>query len=145
MNKIGTLYLDPKHYASEANQTVGAPIVGPNMEVLIANRRESDSALTPAGEKVLEQVRYHFKANYNVKVYIRWSRFAGCSTCPCSPGFNIMVAKEDFFLSRFERRGAQRDARMWSIWGQEDGTLDLRVPTSDYWPIRTPNTLSGLA
>lgn len=142
MNKIGSLFLNPSHFASEANQTIGAPIIGPNMEQLILNRRGANSELTPAGNSVLAQVRWHFKSNHNVKVYIRWSRYAGCSTCPCSPGFNIMVDREDFLPSPWGRRDIE--ARLWHIWVNENASLDIRAPQSD-WPIKKPESLVGLA
>lgn len=144
MNKIGTLFLDAEHYASQANKTVGQPIIGTNMEQLIENRRGANSELTPAGEAILSKVRSYFKANLHVKVYIRWSRYAGCSSCPCSPGFNIMVSNEDFFLERWNRKGNNRDACSWAIWTKRDGTLDIRDPKSD-WPVKKPTTLVGLA
>lgn len=127
MKKIGVLYLSPEHFQSEAAQTIGAPLVGPNLEQIFRNRRAVDGRLTPLGYQMQRATIAYFKANYGIDVVLRWSRKAGCSMCPCSPGFVIKSAQARYYGRLGKKYGAQE----FNVW-VEGNKLDPRPPSSEY-------------
>lgn len=86
--KIGELFLRGECFADEANQTIGAPALS---EEVFLNRRRVTSRLTEEGKAAKKLVIEHFKSEYGLDIKLRWSAYCGCSMCPCSPGFNIIV------------------------------------------------------
>lgn len=87
---VAEYYPHNSHYADEANQTIGQPLT--SMTVL-QNRRNVSKKLNEKGNKVLQRVVEHFEAKFKDigDVKVEFSRYCGCSMCPCSPGFKIFV------------------------------------------------------
>lgn len=141
--KLGAAYLDSSMFLDEANQTTGTPIIGPNMEQLINNRRNVTSRLTEAGKEALRMIKAKFRREYNVDVALRWDIHAGCGGCPCSPGFSIKIPTEQ--LNKYTRNYSSRlrEDEQFKVWVNEDGSLDFRIPK--WLPIEVPSTLVGLA
>jgi hypothetical protein len=116
---IGELYLAKNGFRDEANQTIGAPLVGQNFEKIFLNRRSVTGKLTDAGKQALVAVAERINKEFGVTVTFGWSTKTGCSMCPCSPGFKI------FFDSKHPGRRSTEEKRM-RIWVDEDGKIDFR-------------------
>lgn len=122
MKKIAVLSLQSKFFQDEANQTVGAAGVGPNAMKIFQNRRNVTSRLTQEGKNMKQKLVDFFKETYGIDAKLIWSIKAGCSMCPCSPGFNIMT--EDINV---KRRWVLRRGDYLYIWAEtkKDGTDGL--------------------
>ena len=127
--RIGTFYLSARHFQDEANQTVGKPGVGPNMMEIFQNRRSVTGRLTDLGKQAKKNVVEYFKKTYGVKVKLWWSQKAGCTMCPCSPGFMIMAEIEVGSGIYFPRSSHHNRDNKVTI-HMKDGTevFDIREP-----------------
>ena len=146
MKKIGVLYLNAEHFESEAAQTIGTPIIGPDMKQRILNRRRVDGRLTLLGKELKRQTIAYFKEKFGIDVILCWSRNAGCSMCPCSPGF-VIKSNSASYYGRLEYevgpRGFRRTfSRAFNVW-ITDGKLDPHVP--EHLPFAIPDILVGTA
>ena len=126
MKKIGVFYLRSEHFVDEANKTVGQPGVGPDAMKVFENRRKVTCRVTPQGRVLKEKAIEYFKKKYKIDVILCWSRFAGCSMCPCSPGFVIKTANEN--IRYFGR--PQREELF--IMGTDEGKLEFYQVPNDY-------------
>lgn len=134
---IGVVYLDSKFFNDEAAETMGKPIVGADMAKIIANRRAVKGRLTLAGQKALWEAEEFLLHKYGewLDLEIKWDRHAGCSTCPCSPGFKVKLetegwAKPQDFRER-SLRGSQRGREIepkFTMWVDKNGKHDFRAP-----------------
>lgn len=123
MRKIGTFFPDAEHYADEANSTIGQPLLS---QQVLDNRRNASSKLTPVGQHLLRKVEEYFSRTFGVAVMLKWSKNAGCSSCPCSPGFNIHTSEEE--LQPFYRPLKRiRDSNKFDIF-VKGMALDVRLP-----------------
>jgi hypothetical protein len=116
----GVFFFGDGYYEGEAEKTIGEPIVGPDMEKRVQNRRNVKGKLTPKGQKFLEGVKEHFKTMYGLDVKFVWCVYCGCSMCPCSPGYNIKT------VSNIELPRLKEDDRF-DVY-VEDDELDIREP-----------------
>ena len=125
MIRIGSLFLPSEAFQDEANQTIGAPAFS---DEVIGNRRNVTSRLTPAGQIFQQSVIALFKSKYKVDVVLRWNIHCGCTMCPCSPGFNILLKSVPQPVSTFSFRGRLRDEQRFNVWVKQHGRIDCRVP-----------------
>ncbi len=123
MNKIGVLYLDREHFADEANQSIGAPALTSSV---VMKRRAVTSRLSNVGAKMKFGAIDFIKKTFGVDVKLQWSQYAGCSMCPCSPGFNILTESKNLpdGLKSYYRRKIREQERF-SIF-IKDSSYDLR-------------------
>lgn len=126
MKKIGVLYLEPEHFLDEANKTIGLPLVGPDLPQIFRNRRQVTNRLNDAGKRMKSEAVHYFKKTFNIDVILRWSIHAGCSMCPCSPGFVILTDNQN---TRYY--GRLKDNQEINIWVKA-GRLDVRLPENEY-------------
>ena len=113
MRKIGTLHMDGKYFNDEASETMGAPGLTPE---ILSNRRKVTGQLTKEGKEWKKFVIDWFKCEYGVDVKLSWSIYAGCSMCPCSPGFVIRIDNDKVI--------GPRTYKSWS-------TISKRLVTND--------------
>ena len=120
--RIGTLYLSTEHFTDDANQTIGKPSIGPNMGELIQNRRNVTNHVNFEGSVAKLKVAEYFLNTYGIQVKFQWSISAGCTMCPCSPGFKIIAEVSMQYNSRI------REKERFDVWVRKDNTLDVRAP-----------------
>lgn len=131
MKKIGVLYMDGTFFNDEAAKTMGMPAIA---GVVIKNRRAVTGKLTEAGKAWKKKVVAWFMKHYGVEVKLRWSRYAGCSMCPCSPGFKIMVDVNNIFgpLKLRQWSSTYKKVRTYenehNIWINSNNLVDCRFP-----------------
>lgn len=101
MKRIGSLYLSSEHFKSEENKTIGMPLVGEDFATILNNRRNTNSKLEDSGKEIKNNVAKYLKDKYGINVKFVFDRYCGCSRCPCSPGFKIIIDenKEDLNFS----------------------------------------------
>ena len=118
--RVGTLYLEGVHFADEANKTVGEPCIGPEASTIIGNRRLVTDRLSDLGKRAIQRVKEYFKKEYNLEIKLKWSIHAGCTMCPCSPGFKIyiMAADKPWWL-----RTHDADDHRLDVWVNTNGSL----------------------
>jgi hypothetical protein len=138
MKRIGTLYLSSEHFLDEANETIGAPAVGQNMIDIIQNRRNVTARASDLGKLVKVKVKLFFKETFGLDVKLQWDRKAGCTVCPCSPGFKISVPNDQLNkLNVWETLSEKRQNRI-VIWGKDEN-LDVRY--AKYDPFKKPQVM----
>jgi len=121
--KIGGVYLESRHYIDEANQTIGKPAIDGDV---IVNRRNVTNKLTEEGKEILENVKKYFENVHGLEVKLSFSKYCGCSQCPCSPGYEIKaVVDPSANISR------TKDEDRYSIFVNDDDTLDVRPPKNN--------------
>lgn len=108
--RIGTLYLTSKYFLDEANSTMGQPMLSAE---IMQNRRNVTSRLTLAGQGRIADVLHRFKER-GMDVELKWSKNAGCTMCPCSPGFKISMEVEKYSYRKID------------VWVGDDGTSSFR-------------------
>ena len=126
--RIGRFFLDERFFESPANKTIGKPIVGPDMETILENRRNVTSLVNREGKQIQEKVYAYFMDNYGLRTKLSWSKMAGCSMCPCSPGFRI-VAIVDRDCKPY---ASFKENCHFRIFTNADGDLDIRQPKNSY-------------
>ncbi len=110
MRKLGQLHLESEHFVDEANKTVGAPAISPE---LIRNRRHVTSRVNELGKTVKTKVIKYFKTTFDLDITLHWSKKAGCSMCPCSPGFIIRADREQLKDKTGGRLSEDYQIRIW--------------------------------
>lgn len=123
---VGELFFDEMFYADEANKTVCQP--GLTSEVLM-NRRNVTDKLTEEGKKMLERVKKELTEELvsGVKVSFVFSKYCGCSMCPCSPGFKVIVNYPVDI-----KVGRSTDESRFHVWVDKD-TMEFRQPSKVYY------------
>ena len=123
MKSIGDVYLDPSFFNDEESKTIGKPAMGPDLNLIIENRRKAKGRLTAEGQihlnKILDEIKKIFKNN---EVKAMWDRHCGCSMCPCSPGYRIKINREVRSLEKYR----------FSLWVGEDGSYRFARPDYDF-------------
>lgn len=123
MKSIGEVYLDPSFFKDEASKTIGQPAMGPDVDLIIQNRRKTKGRLTAEGQihlnKILDEIKKIFKNN---EIKAMWDRHCGCSMCPCSPGYRIKINREVRSLGKYR----------FSLWVGEDGSYKFARPDYDF-------------
>lgn len=123
MKSIGELYFDSSFFRDEESKTIGQPLIGPNIETLVKNRRGAKGHLTPVGREILEKISSQVSETLGgIKIKVVWDRHCGCSMCPCSPGYRI---KGDISFR-------STDKTRFSIFVNEDGKVDFSKPQSSW-------------
>jgi hypothetical protein len=117
MKKIGCISLEPIHFNEPAAQTIGAPGITPE---ILENRRLVTGRLSVKGQTTLDQIKEEFRKRYGVEVRFRWSQYAGCTMCPCSPGFNVLVEGDQVRSKRLTE-----DYRV-NVYASGDSGFDFR-------------------
>ena len=126
--RIAEVYMNAKSFADEANKTIGAPAI---TEEVILNRRKVTGRLTEIGEINKQKVIDYFKTNYSIDVKLKWNVKCGCSSCPCSPGFDVMV-EETAISSAWIFRGRGKGCLRVNIWFEDCGDMKVREPKTNY-------------
>ncbi len=116
--RIGNLFLNPEHFVDKENKTIGKPAFD---ETILSNRKNATNKVTEAGEKLKKEVADYFKKEFNIDVYFKWNILCGCSACPCSPGFDVMV-NSDIAIRKMT------EAKRFTFFVKDDGSLDIRKP-----------------
>ena len=123
MKSIGEVYLDPSFFKDEASKTIGQPAMGPDVDLIIQNRRKTKGRLTAEGQihlnKILDEIKKIFKNN---EIKAMWDRHCGCSMCPCSPGYRIKINREVRSLEKYR----------FSLWVGEDGSYRFARPDFEF-------------
>lgn len=123
MKSIGEVYLDPSFFKDEASKTIGQPAMGPDVNLIIQNRRKTKGRLTAEGQihlnKILDEMKRILKTD---EVKAVWNKFCGCSMCPCSPGYRIKINREVKSLEKYR----------FSLWVGEDGSYKFARPDYDF-------------
>jgi hypothetical protein len=125
--KCGGIYLNSANFAEDAGKTVGKALINKDADLYetVANRRSVKGKLTPAGDKALKKALEELqKAHPGKKFSIKWSIYAGCNMCPCSPGY---VIYEEADLKSWEQARGQEDKKIDCFIGPK-GKIDLRLP-----------------
>ena len=122
MRKIGVLYLDGEHFKDDANQTIGKPALTPDV---IGNRRAVSARVNELGILVKSKAKLFFKEKYDFDIDLKWSKKAGCSMCPCSPGFNISIPNNQLEGQHYAKRVSEDDQI--NIWGNK-GEVQVNYP-----------------
>lgn len=125
--RIGGVFMSAKNYADEANQTIGAPLV-PNLETVLMNRRNVTNRLSKTGLEAKEKIIKFFKKEYGLEVELVWDIHAGCTMCPCSPGYKIMVK----FNRDYERYSRLREQDKFKIFVGGRGGLKIEKPSATW-------------
>lgn len=123
MKSIGEVYLDPSFFNDEASKTIGQPAMGPDVDLIIQNRRKTKGRLTAEGQiqlnKIVDEIKKIYKNN---EIKAMWDRHCGCSMYPCSPGYRIKVNREVRSLEKYR----------FSLWVGEDGSYKFARPDYDF-------------
>lgn len=116
--RIGQIFLSPSHFQDAAAKTMGQPALS---DEVISNRRAVRGKLNEKGKQALERIAAEFERRFDVHVTFKWSLKAGCSMCPCSPGFNayIAVPEGQLFVSRL------REEERVDVWVADDGSFRM--------------------
>ena len=122
MKSIGELYFDNSFFNDEESKTIGQPLIGPNIETIMSNRRGAKGHLTPEGRIILDHILTKLSSVLGVKVKAVWDRHCGCSMCPCSPGYRI---KADLPFS-------SKDTTRFNMWVDKNGEFRYDIPKSSY-------------
>lgn len=88
---------------------------------------------TPGFEKVRSFVSGQFG---NAKVYLSFNRYAGCSCCPCSPGFNVLVKstpENASLILRYTQYHRPRRNERWAFFEDEAGKITIRCDFDTHW------------
>jgi len=126
MKSIGELYFSNNFFLDEESKTIGQPAIGENMMTILKNRRGVKGMLTPKGMEILKKVEQKIgKVFGGRKVKLKWDKYCGCSMCPCSPGFRVMID--------FTTGGTFREEHRFNLWINKDGSFDFRVPENPYY------------
>lgn len=122
--KIGGLYLfDEKFWQDQANKTIGQPGVSGE---IFQNRKRVTQKVTPDGEAIKQKTIQYFKDTYGIDVFLKWNIYCGCSMCPCSPGFDIVVTDV------VPQKRSQEDLRF-DVFVKDNDELDVREPKYKWW------------
>ena len=126
--RIGTLYMGGEFFEDEANQTIGAPALS---NEVINNRRRVTEKTTNVGTAIRKRVIEFFKENYDIDVVLKWNIYAGCTMCPCSPGFAIIAINTDMkecdlfdSWTQFRPRGRHATEMMIDFWAAKSWAKD---------------------
>lgn len=85
---IGNFFPDSKMYNEEAGETVGDALLNGR----VANNRYSlKGVMNKHGVTGVKMVERMIRTRVGLDAKLYFSRKAGCSSCPCSPGFMIKV------------------------------------------------------
>lgn len=125
---IGGLYFHPRYFVDEANKTIGHPALS---EQTILNRRLVTSKITEPAEAIMQVIQCEMMRDFGVEVKFKWSRYCGCTSCPCSPGFRIIMVKDQGSHYRYFNyfgTSTRRDRYGIDIHVKEDGTIEYRYP-----------------
>jgi len=90
-----------------------------------SNRREVTSKVNDNGKELKKKVVEYFKEKQGMDVSLSWSQKCGCTMCPCSPGFNILVKVPKMMGSY------SGDEYLIDVFIGKDGGLDVRSPRCD--------------
>jgi len=123
---IGEFYPENQHYQSEANQTIGQAGITDNT---IMNRRNVTNQLTEDGNLFIEKVKQFFKSVYDLDVKLTFSKYCGCSTCPCSPGFKIYAIINKIDNKKIK---SEENCRFKIFYDNKNKRLDIQQP-KDYY------------
>ncbi len=133
--KIGAIYIfGEQMFNDDASKTIGAPLIGPNMQQIAINRREAKGKLAEAGQagydKALAMLREYIGAKEELKLFVQWDIHCGCSMCPCSPGYKVSVEYDtDYQLPPFDLRSNKwRDRALVSVYVESNGMVHVRDP-----------------
>lgn len=93
MNKtIAKVYVSPDLYLDEPNKDIGKAPVGEDFLSILENRRHVTSRMSEKGQRLMNKLKKSIEKRFERKVgKIKFDRHCGCTMCPCSPGFRIMV------------------------------------------------------
>lgn len=86
--RVGSLYLTPKCFEDAANQTIGKPGLSQD---IFANRRNVTAKLSDFGKEKMKKIKEVIKSRFGITVAFHFDKLCGCTMCPCSPGFKIVV------------------------------------------------------
>ena len=126
MTSIGELYFSSNFFLDEESKTIGQPLVGENMGTILKNRHNTKGMLTPKGMEILKKVEQKIgKVFGGRKVKLKWDKYCGCSMCPCSPGFRVMID--------FTTGGRFSEEHRFKLWINKDGSFNFRVPKNPYY------------
>ena len=118
---IGEVYFDPTFFIGEAEKTIGQPALD---QTTIVNRRKVKGLLTDEGQKhlniIIKAVKEAFKCD---TVIAKWDKYCGCGSCPCSPGYRIMVGKDV---------GTTNESKRFIVWINPQGVYDFRKPKNPF-------------
>ncbi len=118
MKSIGELYFDNSFFNDEESKTIGQPLIGPNIQTIVKNRRGAKGHLTPQGRSILDHIVDEISRVLGVRVKAVWDKHCGCSMCPCSPGYRI---KADIHFS-------SKDRTRFYMSVLKDGKVEYNIP-----------------
>lgn len=120
MKSIGEIYFDGSLFADEASKTMWSPAVGEDATTILNNRRNTTGKLNPSGNIIFTSLIDKIKnAFYGDEIKLKWNRYCGCSTCPCSPGFRVLTNRDVKSSNKYR----------FVIHVTEDGKIDLKEPS----------------
>ena len=122
MKSIGELYFDNLFFKDEESKTIGQPLIGPNIETIINNRRFAKGHLNLIGRSILNNIVDNISRVLGVRVKAVWDKHCGCSMCPCSPGYRI---KADIPFS-------SKNNNRFNIVVHSDGKVEYHIPKASY-------------
>lgn len=135
--RIGSAFLPNDVFTSEANKTIGKPIVGKNYIEVISNRRCVTGDVTESGHKILKKITTYFKRRYNLDVSFKWDIHCGCSVCPCSPGFNI-YAEINSEIKPYFSTGCNSKDSYFEVFFEADKMM-INMPRYKLWLLELKN------
>lgn len=122
---IGVLFLEKENFIDEENKTIGKPLfeiqeqdnlingktifgdVAMSQKVFL-NRRKVTGNINMLGYKKMINVQEYLERKGLKNITFKWDINAGCSMCPCSPGFKI--------FAEFDKDKKIRSARSRIFW-----------------------------
>ena len=130
-NRIGNVFFDSEFYTGKGSETTGSPAL--TFEVL-SNRRKFRGKLTEDGIKGLDKVMKKLQEKYpNIAFKVRFNKHAGCSMCPCSPGYSIYAElKDQSFFIKVRIKEGQR----FNVYIEESGTKFKPAVTGMFYDFK---------
>lgn len=95
MKSIGELYFDSSYFNDNSSLTIVKPELGNIQTGTTSDNRKKTNRLNERGLKELEFIKNSLNelfVGHNIE--IKWNKYCGCSTCPCSPGYRVNIDKD---------------------------------------------------
>lgn len=120
---IGEIYFASAYFTDEGSKTMWKPIT--SSEVIL-NRRKVAGNLNEKGQeiisKILEKLRTELKSE---DIVVKWDIHCGCSMCPCSPGFRVIMGNNGTLPS-------SKENRRFNVWVEKNGKIKFTLPKELY-------------
>jgi hypothetical protein len=121
---IGELYFDSSYFIDEGSETMWKPITSSEV---VMNRRKVKGQLTEKGQEIISKILEKLRTQLKCKnIILKWDIYCGCSMCPCSPGFRVIMENKDGTLP------SSRASRRFNVWVNKDGTFKFIQPSESY-------------